>query len=112
MDKLLAGRARFVGVEQLDEVGGGRRRGDADELQIGRIARGKLAGIERGMAALAVAPHGEAVRSAGIGQVARRAHAVERGVRSPRSDKRPSFPSRSLGIRVVLCVRQLKPRLS
>ena len=39
--------------------------GDADQLQVGRVARGKLAGIERSVAALAVAPHRDQVGRAG-----------------------------------------------
>ena len=64
------GRARLICVEQLDQVGGRCRRSDADELQVGRMACGELAGIKRRMSALALAPP-KAVRGACVGEIAR-----------------------------------------
>ena len=59
-------RGRLIGVEQFDEIGRRRRRGDADELEVRRVAGGNLSRIERGVTALAMTPHGETVGGAGI----------------------------------------------
>ena len=39
-----------VGIEQLAEIGSGRGRGNADELELRGIVAGNFAGIEGGMA--------------------------------------------------------------
>ena len=81
--ELLSRGACLVIIEQLDEIGGGRGGGHADKFQIGSVACGKLTGIERGMTALAVAPHHEAIGRTERGKA--------RAARTESSTARPSL---------------------
>lgn len=66
-----------VGIEQLAKIGSGRRRGNADELELRGIVASNFAGIEGGMAPLTVAPDSEAAARALVWQIARRPDGIE-----------------------------------
>ena len=66
-----------VALEQLGELGRRRRRGDPDEVELGRVVRCHLAREQRRVTALGVAPHRHLLAGAGLLQPLRGAHAVE-----------------------------------
>ena len=66
-----------VVVEELGELGRRRRGGDAEELQLRRIARRQLAGVEGRLPALGMAPDDEAVAGIGLAHLAHGADRIE-----------------------------------